>query len=194
VSTPRVVEAGLRGFACLYSGYVESPYALGQLVAVREGSQVVLGVVADCQSGPEDPSRPLQHRGAAGASAAQVMADNPEIRLLLRTRLTVVTCGFIDGEAARPVLPPTPPPLLAEVDTATTDETVRIAAEGAFLALLVNAPACDDEVIAAAIRSAARAFPGPEARQFTVAAGKELARLLKAEPSRLGTIIRSVGA
>lgn len=190
---PRVVEAGLRTFQCAYERYVEDPFRLGQFVAVREGSCVVAGVVTDAMSGPEDPSRPLQPRGAAGQTAAEVMAGNPEIRLLLRTRVSVVSCGHIEGEVARPALPPLPPPLLARVETATNAEIVRLAGDGAFLALLVGAPGCDDAAIAAAVRMAATAF-GAEAHEFRVRAGKELARLLRAEPARLTSIIRGIGA
>jgi hypothetical protein len=186
-----VVEAGLRAFTCAYDGYVEEPLPLGCLVAVREGAVTVLGVVADLASGPDDPSRPLQPRGEPGQAAAEVMAANPEIRLLLRTRMTVVSCGYLEGEAARPLLPPVPPPLLATVERATPAETVALAAEGRFLPALVAAPQSDDAVIGAAIRAAAAAF-GPQAGAFTVAAGKELARLLRAEPARLATILRGV--
>lgn len=190
---PRVVESGLRQFTCAYAAYVEEPHALGRMVAVREGLGVTLGVVADAASGPEDPSRPIQPRGQAGQSSAEVMTANPGLRMLLRTRVTVVTCGYIEGETARPVLPPVPAPLLAEVDTATDAEVVRLAQGGAFLALLLAAPACDDSVVAAAIRWAGLACPSGERRAFTVEAGKELARLLKVEPARLTSIIRSVG-
>lgn len=190
---PRVVEAGLRQFVCAYAGYVEEPHALGRMVAVRDGQVVVLGVVSDSASGPQDPSRPLEPRGLAGESASEVMASNPGIRMLLRTRVTAISCGYIEGEAARPQLPPVPAPLLGEVDTATDAEVLRIADGGAFLALLLAAPGCDDAVIAAAIRWAARSHAPPDRRAFTVEAGKELARLLKAEPARLTSIIRSVG-
>lgn len=188
---PRVVEAALRSFACAYERYVEEPFRLGQLVAVREGPVVVFGVVAEVASGPDDPARPLQARGGPGQTAAEVMAGNPEIRLLLRTTVQVVTCGYADGEAVRAQLPPVPPPLLARVEPATPAETGRAAAGGAFLSLLVASPACDDGVLAAALRSAAPAF-GAQGREFAVEAGKELARLLKAEPARLATILRGV--
>ncbi len=191
--TPRVIEAGLRGFACAYERYIEEPFRLGQFVAVREGPCIVLGVVTDSASGPEDPSRPLQPRGAPDQSAAEVMADNPEIRLLLRTRVSVVNCGHVEGETARPTLPPMPPPLLARVEPASESETVRLASDAAFLALLVGAPSCDDAAIAAAVRSAAEAF-GAGAHEFTVRAGKELARLLRVEPARLTSIMREIGA
>jgi len=191
--TPRVVEAGLRGFACAYERYLEDPFRLGQFVAVREGPCVVLGVVTDSASGPEDPSRPLQPRGAADQSAADVMTANPEIRLLLRTRVSVVSCGHIEGEAARPTLPPMPPPLLARVEPASAAETVRMASDATFLALLVVAPGCDDAAIAASVRTAAEAF-GTGAHEFRVRAGKELARLLRAEPARLTSIMRGIGA
>lgn len=193
-SLPRVIEASLRGFTCAYQTYVEEPHPLGRVVAVREGPQTILGVVADTVSGPEDPSRPLQPRGLAGETSSEVMAGNPGLRLLLRTRITVITCGYIEAETARPLLPPSPPPLLAEVDTATDPETIRIASAGGFLSLLVAAPASDDAVIASAIRAAAAAHPVDLRHDFIVAAGKELARILKAEPSRLTSIIRSIGA
>ncbi len=189
--TPRVVEAGLRDFQCAYEHYVEEPFRLGELIAVREGPCIVFGVVADTQSGAEDPTRPLQSQGDPGHTAAEVMAENPHIRPLLRTRVTVVSCGHIEGETPRATLPPTPPPLLARVERATSAETLRITDHGAFLALLVASPTCDDAVIAAAIRSAAVAYAGG-AFDFTVRAGKELARLLKAEPSRLASILRGV--
>ena len=189
---PRVVEAGLRNFACAYDRYVEAPVTLGSIVAVREGPGTVFGVVADAESGPEDPTRPIQP-ASGDRSAAEVFADNPHILPLLRTRLTVVTCGYVAGESVLPVLPPAPAPLLALVQEATIEEVHRLAADGRFLALLVASPLADDQVIAAAIRTAAHAFD-LGAHEFTVTAGKELARLLRAEPARLATILRAVSA
>ncbi|MCC6388734.1 MAG: hypothetical protein IT302_15270 [Dehalococcoidia bacterium] len=189
---PRVVEAGLRSFTCAYERYVEQPFQLGQVVAVREGPVTILGCIADTASGPEDPGRPLQAQGGA-LTAAEVFAENPHIRPLLRTRLTIAACGYISGEGALALLPPSPPPLLARVEPATDAEVVHATADGAFLALLTASPLCDDAVIAAAVRAAANAH-GAEARDFTVRAGKELARLLKAEPARLSSILRGVTA
>ncbi len=145
---PRVVEAGLRSFVCAYERYVEDPFRLGQLVAVREGPWSILGCVVDTESGPEDPGRPLQAPGGS-LTAAEVFAENPHIRPLLRTRVTVVACGYIEGEGAFALLPPAPPPLLARVEGATAAETVRATGDGAFLALLVASALCDDAVLAA---------------------------------------------
>jgi hypothetical protein len=189
---PRVVEAGLRSFTCAYDRYVQAPLQLGQVVAVREGPATVFGVVADAMSGPEDPTRPLQPAGG-DRSAAEVFADNPHILPLLRTRVSVVSCGHLSGESILPLLPPSPPPLLALVREAERDEVTRLAADGAFLSLLVASPLADDQVIAAAVRLAAQAFD-LAGHAFTVTAGKELARLLRAEPARIATILRGVSA
>ena len=189
--TCRVVRASVRAFDCAYARYTSEPFALGQMLAVREGRYDTFGVVTGSESGPDDPSRPLVPRGGPGQSAAAVMADNPEIALLLRTTLSVAVCGHVDREVARPALPPLPPPLLAEVRAAGDEEKVRIAGEGRFLVPLLANPAADDAVVAAAIRDVARAA-GADGRPFLVAAGKELARLLKAEPSRLTSILRAV--
>ena len=192
MSEARVIDASLRTFECAYEGYVEAPFALGSLLAVREGATGVFGVVANVKSGPDDPSRALTPpAGVAGLAAREVLEQRPHIRPLLRTRVSVVCCGYQEGETIWPRLAPTPPPLLALVSEASADEAVRLASDGAFLATLVAAPECDDAVIAAVIRRASQAFE-MEAREFTVRAGKELARLLKAEPARLMSIMRGV--
>jgi hypothetical protein len=187
---PRVVEAGLRTFACAYDGYVEDPVALGTMVAVREGPNGIFGIVAEVTSGPEDPTRPL-HPVGGPEPAVDVFARNPHILPLLRTTVVAVTCGHVQGEVAVASLPPHPPPLMALVHEATHSEITRIAADGAFLSLLTGSPLSDDSVVAAAIRCAAPAFDDRRSA-FMVAAGKELARLLRAEPARLATILRSV--
>lgn len=190
---PRVIEANLRGFVCAYAHYTETPFQLGEFVVVREGRYPVIGVVASVQSGPEDPSRSLQARGAPGETAAEVMRANPEIRLLLRTQVGVVACGFLAGEELRGGLPPLPCPLLAAVEPAGAEEIAEFAAGCGFLERLVADPEATDSTIAAALRRAAEAM-GPARDAFQVAAGKELARLLRADPARLGTILRGVVA
>lgn len=189
--TCRVVRAGVRAFDCAYARYTSDPFALGRMLAVREGPCAVFGVVVASESGPEDPARPIAPRGEPGQSAAEVLAGNPEIPLLLRTTLAAAVCGHIEREVAHPFPPPRPPPLLAEAHAATDEEKLRVADGGAFLATLLANPAADDAAVAAAIRDVAAAA-GPDARAFTVDAGKELARLLKAEPSRLTSILRAV--
>lgn len=190
---PRVIEASLRGFVSAYQRYTESPFQLGEFVVVREGRYPVIGVVASVQSGPEDQTRSLQPRGAPGETAAEVLRANPEIRLLLRTQVGVVACGFIEGEVYRGGLPPLPSPLLAAVERAQDEEVSDFAAGCSFLERLVADAEANDATIASAIRRAADAM-GPLGDGFRIAAGKELARLLRADPARLGTILRGVVA
>ncbi|GBD23412.1 hypothetical protein HRbin29_01078 [bacterium HR29] len=185
----RIVAASLRAFDCSYPRYVENPPPLGAILAVREGPCVVFGVVVNVESGPEDPTRPLQPLGEPGQSAADVMRAHPHIRQLLRTRVRVVACGHATDGGPVPLLPPLPPPLLARVEPATPEETRALTAGGRFLPLLLAASECDDAVIGAAIRTARATF-GDDGRSFLVEAGKELARLLRAEPARLTTILR----
>lgn len=192
MSEARVVEASLRRFQCAYEGYVERPFPLGALVVVREGQGPTYGVVAEVSSGPDDPTRPLRPpAGVRGMPAERILQERPHIRPLLRTRVTVVCCGHQEGESIRAALPPAPPPLLSLVAEASAAEAVRLASDATFLAPLIVAPECDDAVIAATIRRVSTAFE-TDAREFTIRAGKELARLLKGEPTRLTSIIRGV--
>jgi hypothetical protein len=191
-STLRVIEANLRTFRCAYARYEDSPVEHGALVAVREGMSTVFGVVSNIESGPQDPTRPLATRDQPGESADQILADNPELRPLLRTCVDIAICGHVRGEACVPSLPPAPPPLFARVEPASDDEIVRLAEGGRFLPLLVHAAGCDDATIAATCRAVMQAMAETERRGFAVVAGKELARILRAEPARLTTIIRSM--
>ena len=121
------------------------------------------------------------------------MRDNPEIRLLLRTQLGVVTCGYFNNGVSTAGLPPVPPPLLAAVERATREDVADFVGAGEFLERLVAESVAGDSAIAAAVRSGAEAL-GNEGDAFKVRAGKELARLLRADPARLGTILRGVAA
>jgi hypothetical protein len=188
-----VIEASLRCFRCAYPRYVEEPVSMGEMVAVREGRCTILGAVASIESGPEDPTRPMQPRGEAGLTAAQVMEANPEIRPLLRTRVHVVICGHAENGRFLAAPPPVPPPLLGEVHRASGEELERAAAGAVFLPLLLGAPDCDDAVAGAVIRAMLGTIPDAAARHaYAVTAGKELARLLRADPSRMATIVRSM--
>lgn len=188
---PRVVEANLQRIVCAYDGYSENPYALGEFVMVREGQFPTFGVVVTSESGPEDPSRGLQPRGEPGQTSAEVMEANPEIRLLLRTSIGVATCGYLAEGKPRGGLPPLPVPLLSGVEAATGEDLADFVREASFLEPLVTEPSTSDAAIAAAIRNGAMAL-GPPGEAFKVRAGKELARLLRADPARLGTILRGV--
>jgi hypothetical protein len=190
-ANPRVVAANLRGFTLAYGRYVEEPYHLGEFVIVREGTFPVVGVLVATESGPEDPTRPLQPRGGPGELAAAVLAAEPHLRALLRTQGSAVACGYFADNAPRPWLPPVPAPLLAAVEPAADEEVARFTSDGAFLGRLAAEASADDSAIAAAIRRAA-ACHGPGAEAFRVAAGKELARLLRADPARLTSILRGV--
>lgn len=119
------------------------------------------------------------------------MADNPEIRLLLRTELAVVTCGYFRAGVSLAGLPPVPAPLLGAVERASPEELLELLEGCAFLERLVAEPAAGDAAIAEAIRSGA-AVLGSGQSDFRVRAGKELARLLRADPARLGNILRGV--
>jgi len=190
-AAPRVIESKLRGFSCAYSDYVDDPYQLGEFVVVREGRFPVIGVVSAVESGPEDPSRPLLPRGAPGVSAAEVLTINAGMRELLRTEVGVVACGYFAGDRARPGLPPLPTPLLAEVELAASSEIGAFASDCAFLERLIFDSGSNDSTVTAALRRVALALK-PGENDFLVGAGKELARLLRADPARLATILRGV--
>jgi len=62
-----------------------------------------------------------------------------------------------------------------------------------YFRLVLDAPQVPaDELLAASLRVAAAARPGPERTEFLIAASRELARLLAGDPLRLeGVLVRS---
>lgn len=119
--------------------------------------------------------------------------EQPELtEWLLMTEFRAIVIGFSENGHIRRYLPPQPPKIHCFVYPCSPEEIRAITARMDFLRTLAsfrNAPT--DEVIAACIREASKAHK-PNEFEFKVAAGKELANLLKDDYERLEAIIRRV--
>ena len=186
----------------------QSPF-FGSFVRASNGDADVWAVVAQAHTGGIDPGRHPVARGAAYTSEAEVYAQNPELPQLLRTVFTALVVGYSPpGPDVRHRLPPRPARVHAFVYAATPSEvaafTERLDYIDAILRLQTAAPV--DELVAAAIRSAAAArrgpHPGPlplgEGRgegdhpeaAYRLRCGRHLARLLGREPARLVAMLQ----
>lgn len=133
----------------------------------------------------ETASIDTTHRPQALALSRQELREQqPQIFGLLRTDFSVLIMGFREGDGVLTGLPPLPPQVHDFVYACTADEVVALTDRLDFLRTVVNfgqAPA--DELVVACLRQARR----DEA--FLLAAGRELANLLRNDYARLDAIL-----
>jgi hypothetical protein len=183
----QVVQADIASFTAACLQLHQTP-PLGSLLKVEEGS-TILAVVCNASTESVD-GRPPVARLSGETDLDSYLEKHPHLRHLLQTKCEAVVVGHQDGAQIRHYLPSAPAPLFAPVRLCSTEETARFSQNLDFLKLLLAAPAHGDEMTAACLRHAAAAHT--DGRAFLVRAGKELARLLGAEPQRLTSILRRV--
>jgi hypothetical protein len=146
-------------------------------------------IVYQATTTPVDTGRKLR---AYWKDEEQLREEQPELsEWLLVTNFRAVIIGHCTNGMMCQFLPPQPPKLLTRVHICRPDEIRRLTSRMDFLRTLTNfRNAPTEEVIAACIREAYIAHD--QNFDFLVAAGKELAGLLKDDYDRLQAIMRRV--
>jgi len=109
--------------------------------------------------------------------------------------VSVLAVGCSDGDVIRHRLPAQPPVTLDWLYQCTDEEVRAFTARFDYFRLVLEArevPA--DELLAASLRAAAAVRPESEQETFLVEAGRELTRLLAADPVRLEGLLRRLQA
>lgn len=130
-------------------------------------------------------------RGRDGMYDDAIYTENPDLETVLQTEFRALIVGFCEGATIRQYLPPLPPPVHYSVHICDDAEVQQFTQRLDFMSTILaarDAPA--DELLAAALRSAAAAQP--DRLQWTVAAGRQLALLLRDEHARLMTILARI--
>lgn len=127
---------------------------------------------------------------AAGEDRPEYIEDQRQ-RRQVPVVVDVTTVGFGRSREIYHRLPPQPPRTLDLIYTCNGAEIIRFTERHDWLRLLLPAfGAPMDQVIIAALRAAAEARPtGIEKEQYLVGAGRELAKLLALDLSRLDGIL-----
>ncbi len=159
---------------------------LGSLV--RAG-HTIFAIVDGIETAALDPARQVIARGADAASEDDVYASNPQLERLLRTQATLTMVGYREGDAIRQHLPPLPPRIHTFLYRCSESETRQFMEQTDFLPLLlgIDQPLAD-EVVAAALRQAARMFEHP--RTFLLDASRAIAAQLPTNAARTAAIMR----
>lgn len=173
------------GFSPEYRRIVE-----GEPAEVSAGlPPAIYAVVHQATTNPVDPGRRVR---AFWKDEQQLNEEQPELsEWLLVTDFRAVTIGYSANGWVRQFLPPQPPKIHSFVNPCTPEEIRLITSQMDFLRTLANfRNTPTEEVVAACIREANNARGGDF--EFLVAAGKELANLLRDDYDRLQAIMRRI--
>ena len=162
----------------------------GSLVRVDlNGGGVVYGLVYDVRV-DDDPF--VRQLIAAGELTEEYVEDQRQRRQVPVEVSVLVVGGRDRGGTVYHRLPPQPPATLSWVDACSADEVRQFGERFDFLRTVLNAvDAPSDELAAAALRQIAAAQASSSQAQSTlVRAGREMAKLLSRDPSRLDGILQ----
>lgn len=155
----------------------------------QQGRSQVIGLIYDLSIEDDELARQL---AASEAIRPEQLADG-QVNRQVPVEYRALAVGYLNGGGFTQSLPPQPPLTLAPVHR-LSDEQVRTFTERLdFLPLMLNVPEIPvDDLMAAAIKSAAAVRPESERRGYLVRAAAEVARLLGRDLTRLESLLRAV--
>src|SRR5205809_3075888 len=158
-----VIESTTTGFtAGAYELLAAPPFGALVRAQTRVESMAIYGLVYDIRTGSKEPGGRALVRGRTYAGRelydAEIYHEHPDLAEVLQTEFSAITVGFgVDGHIHQ-YLPPQPPPVHYSVYECSGEELVRFSeATDFFRTLLFAYQIPSDELLAAVIRSAARA-------------------------------------
>ena len=195
-----VIESTTTAFtAGAYELLAAPPFGALVRAQARAEGMVVYGLVYEIRTGSKEPGGRALVRGRTYAGRelydAEIYHEHPDLAEVLQTEFSAITVGFVEDGRIRQYLPPQPPPVHYSVYETTGEELMRFSeVTDFFRTLLFASQIPSDELLAAIIRSAARARAGTAGgeRAYLVQAGREVASLLKDDYDRLTAILRRI--
>lgn len=155
----------------------------------QQGQSQVIGLIYDLSIEDDELARQL---AASEAIRPEQLADS-QVNRQVPVEYRALAVGYLNGGGFTQALPPQPPLTLAPVHR-LSDEQVRAFTERLdFLPLMLNVPEIPvDDLMAAALKSAAAVRPESERRGYLVRAAAEVARLVGRDLTRLESLLRAV--
>lgn len=186
----RVLRASTTGFDCGTRGSkIDDKHAFGAFVKVpidESGQISAIGLIYAIRIDDDPLARELVMASILDNSA---LLDQRENRMV-PIEICVINVGCMaDGNMVHN-LPPRPPLSLREVELCDIDEIYRFTQRCDYFRLVLNASEVpSDELLAAALRYAAWAYPEDERYDFLVRCGRHLATLLSHDLKRLSHLL-----
>lgn len=186
----RVLRASTTGFDCGARGStIDERHVFGAFVKVpiaEDRSMYAYGLIYAIKIEDDPLARELVMASIVDNTA---LLDQRENRMV-PVEICVINIGFQNGGALMQALPPRPPLSLSEVQLCSGDEIYVFTQRFDFFRLVLSASEVQsDELLAAAVRYAAWAYPDQERYDFLVRCGRQLAGLLSHDLKRLSRVL-----
>jgi hypothetical protein len=193
----RVLRASTTGFTigCQQSmaAQAQSTPPFGAWVrADNPDDSRIYGLVGDIVVEDDPFVRQIVAAGVEGIEGEEIIADLRQ-RRQVPVAVSVLTVGGGRGLSVSYSLPPQPPGTLDRIYACTAAEIVRFTVRHDWLRTVLVAPMLPaDALIIAAVRGAAAARPPDQRESYLIGAGRELAKLLALDLTRLDGILRQL--
>jgi len=183
-----VIEASTTAFTAQCYELYEIP-PLGSLVKSGDSSAELYAIVYNAATTSLEPGRRPIARGKDETSEEAIYRSSPQLTKLLRSEFGAVVVGHKEGEKLYHRLPPQPAHIHSFVYQCSPAEVMEFGQSFDFLNIVLNAslPVPAEELVGASLRQMSQAHKDP--RAFLVAAGKELAILLRGNLNQLKAIL-----
>jgi len=181
----RVTRCSTRGFVGAMQISENALPVFGSLcqAEAQGGRSYVVGLVYDISITDDQFARQL----AAVEEVPQEQIADGQINRHVPVEFSALAVGFHDDGGFHQALPPQPPLTLASVFSMVPKDSVDFTSQLHFLHPV-------DELLTTALRLSAQARPEEEREQFLLQAGREVARLLAQDLTRLENILRGLRA
>jgi hypothetical protein len=186
----QVLRASTVGFVCgTRSQSIEHP-AFGAFVRTQPDDLSGLSVIGLIHAISIDDDPLVRQMILANNMNPATIRDQRENRMV-PLEISVLNVGYEQNGQIAQALPPRPPLSLDPVYLCDAATVARFTARLDFLRLILSASDVPtEELLAAALKAAARVRPEAERRAFLVEAGRQLAGLLSQDLPRLQYVLR----
>ncbi len=189
----RVIQANMRSFVFGTRVPESDVPVFGALVKtpIRHRQATIYGLIYDIAVNEDDDG--MTRMLSVAEDAREEDIDWQRSRLI-PLNVSVLCVGYQEaGGAIRRQFPPQPPIALNEIECCENDELIQFTEQLDHFQLVLDArDAPCDELLAASVSQAAGAREAGLRRDFVVACGRELARLLMGDTLRIERIIRRI--
>jgi hypothetical protein len=155
----------------------------------QQGHSQVIGLIYDLSIEDDELARQL---AATESLGPEQLADS-QVNRQVPVEYRALAVGYRTGERFVQSLPPQPPLTLAPIHRLSDADVRKFTAQLEFLKLVVAVQEIPvDDLLAAALQTAAAARPEGERRTYLVEAAAECARLVGRDLTRLESLVRSL--
>ena len=155
----------------------------------QHGHSQVIGLIYDISI--EDDEFARQMAAAENLSPEQI--SDHQYNRQVPVEFSALAIGYQRDDQFHYNLPPQPPLTLAPIRALTPAERTAFTQRLDFIPLILSAPNLPvDDLLTAALRQAAQDRSGIDRKRFLLQAGRECARLLDRDLSRLHVVVRGL--